>query len=94
MTTLTGKVAVITGASRWIGASLAHLLDEQSVKLGLASRRGDDLGLDAVSQPCDVRDYAQVESLINATVVFALTRPRNHRLLDVVFRPMAEPSWG
>jgi len=27
-------------------------------------------------------------------VLFALTRPRNHRLLDVVFRPMSEPSWG
>jgi meso-butanediol dehydrogenase/(S,S)-butanediol dehydrogenase/diacetyl reductase len=27
-------------------------------------------------------------------VVFALTRPRNQRLLDVVFRPMSEPSWG
>ncbi len=68
MTTLTGKVAVITGASRGIGAALAQLLDEQGVKLGLASRRGDDLGLDAVAQTCDVRDYAQVESLVNATV--------------------------
>jgi len=67
MTTLNGKVAVITGASSGIGAALVHLLDEQGVKLGLASRRGDDLGLDAVAQPCDVRDYAQVESLINAT---------------------------
>jgi hypothetical protein len=27
-------------------------------------------------------------------VLFALTRPRNHRLLDVAFRPTAEPSWG
>ena len=27
-------------------------------------------------------------------VLFALTRPRNHRLLDVVFRPMSEASWG
>jgi len=27
-------------------------------------------------------------------VLFALTRPRNHRLLDVTFRPTAEPSWG
>ena len=68
MTTLTGKVAVITGASRGIGAALARLLDKQGVKLGLASRRGDDLGLDAVAQRCDVREYAQVESLVNATV--------------------------
>ncbi len=67
MTTLTGKVAVITGASRGIGAALARLLDQHGVKLGLASRRGDDLGLDVVAHPCDVRDYAQVESLIGAT---------------------------
>jgi 3-oxoacyl-[acyl-carrier protein] reductase len=68
MTTLTGKVALITGASRGIGAALAHLLDERGVQLGLASRRGDDLGLDAVAQPCDVREPAQIESLVGATV--------------------------
>jgi NAD(P)-dependent dehydrogenase (short-subunit alcohol dehydrogenase family) len=38
------------------------------VRLGLASRRGDDLGLDAVAQPCDVRDPVQLESLVGATV--------------------------
>jgi NAD(P)-dependent dehydrogenase (short-subunit alcohol dehydrogenase family) len=27
-------------------------------------------------------------------VVFVLTRPRNHRILEVAFRPMSEPSWG
>ena len=68
MTTLTGKVALITGASSGIGAALARALDGHGVKLGLASRRGDDLGLDAVAQPCDVRDYAQVESIVGATV--------------------------
>jgi NAD(P)-dependent dehydrogenase (short-subunit alcohol dehydrogenase family) len=66
--TLDGKVALITGASSGIGAALARLLDERGVKLGLASRRGDDLGLDAVAQPCDVRDYAQIDSIVAATV--------------------------
>ena len=28
------------------------------------------------------------------TVLFVLTRPRNHRILEVAFRPVAEPSWG
>ncbi len=28
------------------------------------------------------------------TVVFVLTRPRNHRILEVAFRPVSEPSWG
>ena len=57
MTSLEGKTAVITGASRGIGAALAHLLHARGVNLGLASRRGDDLGLDrTVARSCDVRD--------------------------------------
>jgi 3-oxoacyl-[acyl-carrier protein] reductase len=27
-------------------------------------------------------------------VLFVLTRPRNHRILETAFRPMAETSWG
>ena len=68
MTPLTGKVALITGASRGIGAAIARSLDAQGVRLGLASRSGDDLGLDAVAQPCDVRDPDQLESIVAATV--------------------------
>ena len=65
---LEGKVAVVTGASRGIGAAVARRLAERGVKLGLASRSGDDLGLaDAVALPCDVRDRAQVERLVATT---------------------------
>ena len=42
---LSGKVAVITGASSGIGESLARLLSAHGVKLGLLSRSGKDLGL-------------------------------------------------
>jgi 3-oxoacyl-[acyl-carrier protein] reductase len=67
--TLDGKVALITGASRGIGAATARALAGEGVRLGLASRSGDDLGLDgAVAQPCDVRDAEQVEAIVNATV--------------------------
>jgi NADP-dependent 3-hydroxy acid dehydrogenase YdfG len=66
--TLEGKVALVTGASRGIGAAAARMLDEHGVKLGLASRSGDDLGLDAVAQPCDVRELDQLESIVAATV--------------------------
>jgi NADP-dependent 3-hydroxy acid dehydrogenase YdfG len=69
MTALEGKVAVVTGASRGIGAAVARALDEQGVRLGLASRSGDDLGIDgAVAQPCDIRDPDQIEALVGATV--------------------------
>ena len=65
---LDGKTAVITGASRGIGAALARMLHARGVKLGLASRRGDDLGLDGVvAQPCDVRDLDALTRLCDAT---------------------------
>jgi 3-oxoacyl-[acyl-carrier protein] reductase len=69
MTNLEGKVALVTGASKGIGAAVARALHERGVKLGLASRSGDDLGLDdAVAERCDVRDLAQVEAITEATV--------------------------
>jgi len=69
MTTLEGKVAFITGASRGIGAAVGRALAERGVSLGLASRAGDDLGLaDSVGLPCDVRDLAQLEDAVARTV--------------------------
>ncbi len=65
---LEGKTAVITGASRGIGAAVARMLHERGANLGLASRSGDDLGLErVVAQPCDVRDLDALTSLCDAT---------------------------
>ena len=61
---LKGKVALVTGGSGGIGAAVARSLDSQGVKLALASRSGDDLGIpDVVAGPCDVRDPAALEDL-------------------------------
>jgi 3-oxoacyl-[acyl-carrier protein] reductase len=69
MTELEGKAAFVTGASRGIGAAVARSLAGLGVKLGLASRSGDDLGLsDAVGLQCDVRDSEQVDGAVAATL--------------------------
>jgi 3-oxoacyl-[acyl-carrier protein] reductase len=66
---LEGKVAFVTGASRGIGAAVGRALAKEGVAVGLASRSGDDLGLEnAVGLTCDVRDNAQVEAAVAAAV--------------------------
>jgi len=63
--TLEGKVALITGASRGIGAAVARRLHAEGVRLALASRSGDDLGLDGVvARPCDVRRPEDLEAIV------------------------------
>jgi 3-oxoacyl-[acyl-carrier protein] reductase len=60
---LEGKAAVITGASRGIGAAVARMLHDRGANLGLVSRSGGDLGLErAMSAACDVRDAAGLAS--------------------------------
>jgi NADP-dependent 3-hydroxy acid dehydrogenase YdfG len=66
---LEGKVAFITGASAGIGAAVARALRSEGARLALASRRGDDLGLDeSLGLVCDVRDQTQLDEAMRATV--------------------------
>lgn len=65
---LKGRTALVTGASKGIGAATARALSEAGVNLGLASRSGDDLGIEgAVAMASDVRDFSSMERLANAT---------------------------
>jgi len=69
MESLAGKVALVTGASRGIGAAIARALDAEGVRLGLASRSGDDLGIaGAVARPTDVRDQAALRAIVGDTM--------------------------
>jgi meso-butanediol dehydrogenase / (S,S)-butanediol dehydrogenase / diacetyl reductase len=65
---LNGKTAVITGASGGIGAAIARMLHDRGANLGLASRRGADLGLErVVAHACDVRDLDALVRLCDET---------------------------
>jgi NADP-dependent 3-hydroxy acid dehydrogenase YdfG len=65
--TLEGKVAFVTGASGGIGAAVSRKLAEQCVKVGMASRRGDGLGV-GLGLECNVRHRAEVEAAVARTV--------------------------
>ena len=64
MQALDGRVALVTGASRGIGAAVARALDGAGVHLALASRSGDDLGIaGALARPADVRDPVALRAI-------------------------------
>jgi NADP-dependent 3-hydroxy acid dehydrogenase YdfG len=68
---LSGRRAVITGASRGIGLAVAKLLAEAGVRLTLLARDAPSLAavaseLDARALPCDVCDADAVERAIRA----------------------------
>lgn len=75
---LEGKVAIITGASKGIGESIARGLAEHGAKVVISSRRQEAVdavaegfrkdGLEAVGIACHVGDRAQQKNLIEQTV--------------------------
>ena len=64
---MTDRVAFITGASRGVGAAVARAFHGDGLKVALASRSGDDLGL-GLGLKCDVRDPDAVSAAVDATI--------------------------
>jgi 2-deoxy-D-gluconate 3-dehydrogenase len=76
--TLAGRVAIVTGASRGLGRSIALALAEAGADVAVAARSKPDLedtahaverhGRRALAVPTDVAVYAEVEELVQRTV--------------------------
>lgn len=79
MQELQGKTAIITGASKGIGAATAIRMGELGIKVVLAARSQDAItaiadeintnGGDAIAVACDVADYNQVNNAIAQTIM-------------------------
>jgi NADP-dependent 3-hydroxy acid dehydrogenase YdfG len=67
---LNGRVTLVTGASRGVGAAIARAFAAGGAKVGLLSRSGDDLGLgnDSLGVECDVTDREQVFAAVKEVV--------------------------
>ena len=64
---MTDKVGFITGASRGVGAAVARAFHGDGMKVALASRSGDDLGV-GLGLECDVSSPDSVAAAVDATL--------------------------
>jgi len=64
---VTDRVGFITGASRGVGAAVARAFHGDGMKVALASRSGDDLGV-GLGLECDVSSPDSVAAAVDATL--------------------------
>lgn len=72
---VSGKIVMITGASRGIGAAASQAFAAAGAKVALVARGRDEIaelageiGENALAIPCDVSRYWEVEAAVNACV--------------------------
>lgn len=95
---LAGKIALVTGATRGIGRSIAEELGKAGAKVAICSRKADacaeteaDLarsGIEVLAMPCNVSRKEELQVLVDAT------RARWGRIDIVVANAATNPYYG
>jgi len=93
---LSGRVALVTGASRGLGLQMAHALGEMGCKLAICARKADELaqaqsalesaGYEVLAVPCDLSQPDRVAPLVDAVLARFAT-------IDILLNN-AGATWG
>ena len=95
---LTGKIALVTGATRGIGKSIAEELGKAGARVAICSRKADacaqteaelaQSGIDVLAMPCNVSRKEELQALVDAA------RARWGRIDIVVANAATNPYYG